>query len=327
MPPRTSSQEIDDQAAAWAARIDAGDLEPVEEARLDAWLAADPRHLGAFGKAKAVLIHTERARAFGPNFDLEALATRSKDTRRLSRRGALWLGGIAASAGAISVFGGASLWLGRQRAYTTQIGQTQVVPLEDGSVVTLNTDTQISVHFTPSTRLVRLVRGEALFDVAKNRKRPFIVTADGTSVRAVGTSFTVALLPEQPVQVLVREGVVEVKRPDQPTAAPVRVPANTRAVAPKDAPITAQKVASAEVTRALSWRVGRLAFEGESLAEAVAVFSRYSETHIVLDDPAVARKTITGLYVSNDPVGFANAVALSLDLHSELRGDEVHISQ
>ncbi len=140
--------------------------------------------------------------------------------------------------------------------------------------------------------------------MAKNRKRPFVVEADGTTVRAVGTSFTVALLPEQPVQVLVREGVVEVKRPDQPAAPPVRLLANTKAIAPKDAPVIAQKVASAEVTRALSWRVGRLAFEGETLAQAAAIFARYSETRIVIDDPGVANRTITGLYVSKRSVGY-----------------------
>ncbi len=162
--------------------------------------------------------------------------------------------------------------------------------------------------------------------MAKNKARPFIVEADGTSVRAVGTSFTVTLLPEQPVQVMVREGVVEVKRPDRVAVPAVRLVANTRAIAPKDAPIVAHKIASAEVMRALSWRVGRLAFEGETLAQAASIFARYSETKIVIDDPAIAAKTITGLYVSNDPVGFSQAVATSLDLHSELHGDEVHIT-
>ena len=75
-------------------------------------------------------------------------------------------------------------------------------------------------------RGIDLIRGEALFDVTKDRKRPFVVTAGATQVRAVGTSFSVQLLPDQPVQVLVREGVVEIKRPDVPMAPPVRAAAS-----------------------------------------------------------------------------------------------------
>ncbi len=326
MQPRTKSPEIDDQAAEWVARIDAGPLDPADEARLNAWLEADARHLGAFAKARAVLLYSGRARALGPYFDPDAFAAAGEPPAAppVSRRRVV--AGMAAGVAALAVAGGARWWLGRLPDYTTRIGETRVVPLEDGSVVTLNTDSEIAVHFSKGVRAVRLLQGEALFDVAKNKERPFIVDADGTSVRAVGTSFTVALLPEQPVQVMVREGIVEVKRPERAAIPPVRLVANTRAIAPKDAPIVAQNIASAEVTRALSWRVGRLAFEGETLAQAASIFSRYSETKIVIDDPAIAAKTITGLYVSNDPVGFSRAVAASLDLHSELRGDEVHIT-
>lgn len=237
------------------------------------------------------------------------------------------MGGIAAGVATVTLAGGAMWRLFAAQGYSTRIGETRVVPLEDGSIVTLNTNSAITVAFTDKLRRIHLVRGEALFDVAKNKQRPFVVDADGTSVRAVGTSFTVALLPNQPVQVLVREGIVEVKRADQPAATPVRLLADVKAIAPKDAPIVTQRVATAEVTRALSWRIGRLAFEGETLAQAAAAFARYSDTKIVIDDPSVAKETITGLYVSNDPVGFSKAVALSLDLHADVSDDAVHITR
>src|SRR5207302_9320325 len=100
----------------------------------------------------------------------------------------------------------------------------------------------------------QLLEGEGLFDVAKNKKRPFIVMAGDTQVRAVGTSFTVKLLPQQPVQVLVREGVVEIKRPEVPQAPPVRLAANTMAIAPPQAPISTEPVPRIQVTRDLAWR-------------------------------------------------------------------------
>jgi transmembrane sensor len=329
MSAKLNSREIDDRAAEWAARLDAGELPANEQAELNAWLDEDARHLGAFAKARAVLAHTERARALGPDFDPSNFVTHTarKKGAATTRRQLMLIGGIAASAVAF-VGGGVLVWLNSdQRTYSTRIGETRVVPLEDGSVVTLNTDTEIAVNYTATRRDIRLLRGEALFDVAKNKKRPFIVDADGTTVRAVGTSFTVQLLPNAPVRVLVREGIVEVKRPAVPQAPPIQISADTRAVAPPDAPILAQRVAKAEVNRALAWRVGRLAFEGETLRQAAEEFSRYSETKIVIDDPTIANETITGLFVSNDPVGFSKAVAVSLGLRADVGDGQVRLAR
>lgn len=323
MTTRLSSREVDDRAAAWAAKVDTGLLGPDEQAALDAWLDEDARHFGAFAKARAVLAHTDRARALGPEFDVAQFgAIQAPSRRRFMLTGSI-AAGLAAMAVGAEVF---SRLLGA-RKYTTRIGETQIVPLEDGSILTLNTHSQVEVNYTKDRRDIRLLRGEVLFDVAKNKQRPFVVEAAGTTVRAVGTSFTVSLLPDRPVQVLVREGIVEVKRPSVPVAPPVRLAANNRAVAPVDAPIQTAAVAPAEVTRALSWRVGRLAFEGESLRDAAAAFARYSDTHIEIDDPAIANQSVTGLFVSNDPVGFSKAVALSLGLHAEVSDNAVRLSR
>jgi transmembrane sensor len=305
---------------------------------LDAWLAEDVRHVGAFAKARAVSLLTERTRAFGVGADkmltqMEAepapehgFSWPAQPASALSRRHALWMSAAAATAG---------IWFGlralprylRERSYETGIGETKVVPLEDGSLVTLNTQSQITVAYSPERRDISLVRGEALFDVAKDKARPFIVLAGGMQVRAVGTSFTVKLVPNEPVQVLVREGVVEVKRPDVPTAPPVRVSAGAQAVASDNAPIVAASLTRSEVDKVLAWQIGRIAFEGETLRKAAADFARYSDTRIVIDDPAVSNMTITGLFVSNDPVGFAKAVALSLNLHARVSAGEVHLSR
>ena len=120
----------------------------------------------------------------------------------------------------------------------------------DGSIVTLNTNSRVAVRYTKALRRIALSQGEALFDVAKNRRRPFIVEAHDTQVRAVGTSFTVKLLPQQIVQVLVREGVIEIKRPDVPEAPPVRLAANNVALAPARAPISTATPSSSSTIRA-----------------------------------------------------------------------------
>jgi transmembrane sensor len=143
----------------------------------------------------------------------------------------------------------------------------------------------------------------------------------------VGTSFSVKALPDQPVQVLVREGIVEVKRRDVPVAPIVLVAMNSRAIAPSDAPIVAGPVETAEVGRELAWRVGRIAFHGEPLADAAAEFSRYSAVRIQIDDPGVAKEKVIGLFVSTDPVGFANAVAVSFDLRAEISGERIRLTR
>jgi transmembrane sensor len=100
-----------------------------------------------------------------------------------------------------------------------------------------------------------------------------------------------------------------------------------RTVANADAPLVATPVADADLGRALAWRDGRIAFEGETLAAAAAEFARYSETRIVFADAAIAEEPVTGLFVSTDPVGFARAVAVAFDLEAETREGEVRLSR
>ena len=316
---RLPYQEIDRQAAEWAARRDCGPLAPEEEREFDSWLAADLRHLGAYAKAETVLALLERGSAAGA----DALRPAAKEMT-WSRRRVLLTGSVAASLAVAAVGTGVAWRRFAQESYATSIGETRVVPLEDGSVVTLNTNSRILVRFTEKRRDIQLLQGEALFDVAKNKARPFVVLAGDTQIRAVGTSFTVKMLPKQPVHVLVQEGVVEVKRPDVPAA--VRAAANTLVMARPDAPIAAEIVTPTQLTRDLAWRVGRIAFDNESLKDAADEFSRYSDTHIQID-PEIADRTITGLFVSNDPVGFARAAAISLNLRADVSEGAIRITR
>jgi transmembrane sensor len=322
MSTRSTPQEIDRLAAEWVARPRA-DLNAQERAALEAWLEADPRHLGAYAKAEAVLARLDQAGAAGADaFRPDTAASLvSPLKRRVVLGGSIAAGLAVLSGGAIGLWS----WLGEER-YSTRIGETKEAILSDGSVITLNTNSQVLVKYSKAARDIRLVQGEALFDVAKNKRRPFIVTAGDTQVRAVGTSFTVRMLPEQPVQVLVREGVVEIKRPDVPQAPPVRVAANSVAFAPPQAPISTQPVPRIQVTRGLAWRAGHIAFDNEPLADAAREFARYSDVEIRVA-PELENQTITGLYLSNDPVGFAKAVAISLNLRVDVVGHEVRLSR
>ncbi len=245
-------------------------------------------------------------------------------TSQVWTRRRIVLTGSAAASFAVAGVVGTDLWERARTEFTTTVGETRVVNLPDGSVVTLNTASKMTVRYTEAMRSIRLVCGEALFRVAKNRKRPFVVTAFDTEVRAVGTSFTVRLLPKRPIQVLVQEGVVEVIRRDRPSAHPVRAVAETQALVMRDAPITVHPVSHPQVARQLVWQFGRIAFENETLADAATEFARYSDTRIIVD-PAFERRTITGLFASNDPVGFAKVAASVLGLRIEVEPKEVRI--
>ncbi|HKU64292.1 MAG TPA: FecR domain-containing protein [Rhizomicrobium sp.] len=318
----SANQEIDNQAADWAARRDLREQSVEEEAKFEAWLAADSRHLGAYGRAEAVLCRLERLnRAASDPSENE-----SPTSRIWNRRHAMMAGGAAASLLAVL---GVAFRFGnnaQQEILATEIGQMKEIVLKDGSIVSLNTDTRIQVQFTKDARNIRILQGEALFDVAKNKLRPFIVTAGDTQVRAVGTSFAVSMLPQRPVEVWVKEGVVELHRSDEalPMRKTIRAKANIKAVSQAGAPIVTVTVAEEKLARNLAWQSGRIALDDQPLEDAAKEFARYSEVRITVD-PAVASKTVTGLFASNDPIGFAKAAAGVLKLQWEVRDNEVRI--
>jgi transmembrane sensor len=309
--------EIDSAAADWLARVDRG-LSAEEGELFAAWLKADPRHMGAYARLDAVFVHFERAKALGPDFDFRTggaheLALAPKPAKVARRR---WMGGAAAAAVIATIAPLSYKYLVPTR-YSSALGEVRIEPMPDGSTVTLNTQSAISVRYTPLRREVRLLAGEALFDVAKDSGRPFIVLTGKTSVRAVGTSFSVRSLKGKPTEVLVREGIVDIG-PENGVRAPLRVPANSRAIIPDVANPSAETVQvgmdRSVIARELSWREGMIAFEGVTLQQAVEEFQRYSSTRIIINDPEIAALPITGLFSAQNPSGFAHAVATSFGL-------------
>ncbi|TAJ70733.1 MAG: DUF4974 domain-containing protein [Phenylobacterium sp.] len=312
---RETADDIDEAAAGWAARADRG-LTPTETVELEAWLRGDIRRSGAYARMTWALMSTEPS---------AAAAGDARAPPRITRR--RWMAGggaIAASLAGVGVYLGSS----RPAAYSTRKGEKKVVSLEDGSVMTLNTATRLEVRFTNDRRLIRLVDGEALFDVAKDRARPFIVSARNAEVRAVGTSFTVSNVDSAPVEVLVREGIVDVRRANAPEQAPTRVTANSRAILARDTgAVAVAHVEEAQLGTDLAWKDGKIVFQGETLAAAAARFSRYSDIGIVIDDPDLGAEKVAGVFNANDPVGFAKSMALSLNATAEIRADVVRLAR
>ncbi len=309
--------DIDRQAAEWAEKADGGVFSPEDAAALNAWLAADKRHMGAYVRVAAVHARVER---------LDASILRSEDINRakqLPRRSVL-AGTVAASLVAVAIAGNFAWNRLHENIYSTAFGEMKVVVLSDGSTVTLNTETKAVVHYTDARRTITLARGEAIFDVAKNKVRQFVVNAGDVHVRAVGTSFAVRSTPDRPLEVLVREGTVRI---EQPNAAAVLLSAPSRAMIRPNSPILGETLTPLNVAKRLAWKSGHIYFQNASLASAAREFARYSRMAIVISDPAVAGLTVTGNYASDDPVGFAKAVAVSLDLTVSVENNEVRLTR
>lgn len=325
---RETSSEIDIAAADWATRLDHADLDTGEQAEFDGWLRGDIRRVGAFARAQAVLVHIKRAKALGSEFEpgsfrpeglaagnVEAIADYDPPVPQssgLSRRQML------AGATAVAAIGAAALFIPARsasaRVYETGRGETRLVPLGDGSTVTLNTDTRIMATIGRGQRTIELVRGEALIQVAAGNRADFLVEVDETALRTQDARFSVCRLDALSLTVEVCEGQVEVERSGPATGEKRLLEANTQAVLPRRGTIVARQLTAAAIERELAWQEGMLSFEDTPLRVAAAEFARYSNRRIVIADSAVGAETVTGRYSANDPEGFARAVALSLGL-------------
>jgi transmembrane sensor len=317
MPVQTSAA-VDKEAAAWAAKLDRAPLSDQDEQALAAWAAGDPRRLGAYARAVAVNVRLDRAQGLGDGF-----APQQHPVAVDGQKRRLMMGGAALAASAALGLVGYSL-NELHGEIATRKGDVRRTPLSDGSAVTLNTATTIRPSLDGKLRRVALLRGEALFDVAKDPARPFVVTAGDVRVRAVGTSFTVRRREDGSVAVLVREGVVEVWRAGETSRLRLTADGAT-SVAPTGA-IAAISLPTGEAERATAWRQGQVNLDGLTLGEAAAEFGRYSDHRILIDDPSVAKLKVTGLFSISDPDGFARAAALGLGLTATAETDGVRLS-
>lgn len=312
---------IEQQAAEWAVRLDRGPLSPAEQRELERWTAADPRHQGALIRARAQWADLDRIAALAPNGMRAFEGTKPEANRAVTRRA------VAASVAFLAALGAAGIWFTTERGnvYASELGEIRRVALDDGSQMLLNTQSRAIVEFTDGVRRVRLEYGEAVFDVARDKTRPFVVTAEGVTVTAVGTEFAVRVR-NAGVAVTVTEGVVEVKRRDDALREPAqRLGANRRADIVEAEPTVIAALDPATAKRGLAWRDGMLSFDGDTAAAAIAEINRYNRRKVVLDDAALGSKPIIGYFRTSDVDGFARALAAAFDGQVRKDGDVVRI--
>ncbi len=316
MTPRATASEIERQAADWLAREDAAPLPADAQAELDAWLAGDERRYGAYIRLRAVSARLDRLGALKSDRPAEAAARKPAPIN--------WR--VAAGIAAAVVATASSIaWLqSLPRTYHTAVGEMRRLTLSDGSVIELNTASQVEVAYTARRRDIWLTSGEGNFVVAHNKARPFVVHSAGATVTAVGTAFAVRVVDGAKVRVTVSEGVVGVTAPGD---AHRRLVPALHQTDLGGGPIVAAKVipvSYGEVARRLAWTNGRIVLAGETLGQAAAEFNRYNDRKIIVA-PAAAGVPVGGVFRTSEVETFAATAAGSLHLRlaSDAAGDLV----
>jgi transmembrane sensor len=309
------AEDIEHDASRWLAARDAGATSPVQTAEFNRWLEADIRHRVAYLRLEANWQRIAKLKDLRPldrNVDPDLLRTRSL-------RGP-WP--IAIAAALLLAIGVGTYWFHQQKyawqTYETRVGVFSRIVLEDGSVVDLNTNSEVRVRLG-AVRQLRLIRGEGRFKVAHDVHRPFVVAANDTAVRAVGTAFSVRLRDASQVEVVVAEGRVAIATPRVAETSPLA--AGESAVV-RPGRVSVSPMSPQALERKLAWTAGRLEFRGEPLADAVAEFNRYNVRQIRLATPTLGTLRVGGNFKATDPESFAAALASAFKLHVEPAGTD-----
>ncbi len=346
----SESRQIEQTAAALLARRDAGEWSNRDESALQAWLAKSPAHRVAFLRMEAAWKETARLKtlaagstharvpprgewARSPYFatpigHAPAVARRSAPRSRARR----WptVAAMAASLLVVAGIAGGLLWWRNAGhveygSWQTAVGGRQVVHLTDGSTATLASDSDLHAAFARHERNLDLVRGEAFFEVAHDRKRPFVVHANGYRVIAVGTRFDVRR-SDDGVRVVVMRGVVRLQSSRDSAASTTDLPAGSIALVNHDN-LVVRHVPLAEVAQYLSWRDGYVVFHDTPLADAIQEFNRYNNHKITIADPALDELRVGGNFRLDNSAAFVRLMQEVFPVRAEERGDTVLLSR
>jgi transmembrane sensor len=193
--------------------------------------------------------------------------------------------------------------------FTTSVGERTVVTLRDGSILTLNTNSEVRVLYTDQERKIVLTRGQGLFEVAKGQGRPFVVYAGDRRIVATGTAFEVRL-DKATVEVTLVEGHLLVDTTNSAhlgvAGSRTELHAGERLVAKAGSGVS---ISPANVDLITSWATGKLVFLNTRLADAVDEVNRYTRTPVILSDRALGELRINGVFRAGWPGDFAHGVA------------------
>ena len=354
----SSEPNLPSSAAEWAAELADGELTDAQRAALTDWLRESPVHVREL--LQLTLIHRDfAALAIGPEQrevwvqEVRASAQaptpllvrakkraaswwprRSQTAREDGHRQGLWL---PVASGLLAVAGLSAYIYWQDGRYTTQIGEQRVVTLADGSIFSLNTDSELKVRYSAEQRTIELIKGEAYFRVAHDATRPFVVTAQNTTVKAVGTQFDVRIASQDTI-VGVVDGVVEVRGDSSPNREvdSTRADSAIKLIQGQEIHISRLSMANrnASAPMAISerttmlgnaaWIQGRVEFDATPLVDVLREFQRYGELHVQVDGD-LGQLRLTGSFDAHDPQAALDYVATLPGIIVEKVGPETYI--
>lgn len=325
--------QVYEEASEWFVEVRSGEVDADGRRRFDRWLRQSPDHLRAyleiielwqdaaevgFGSVGDVQDLIERARAEHsvipldpPRRNFAGSATAPLIEARSGRRRLL------AMAASVAMFAICVAWvvgmqMTRASEYATAIGEQRRFTLDDGSTVELNTQSKVRIHFTDRERRVELLAGQALFQVARQAARPFVVSSGPIQALAVGTQFDVYRRADS-TAVTVIEGKVLVSRG---AATQLRDLDATTASVAEQSPDSALLIAGqqivaaagsamqprrANVSAATAWTRQKLVLRSSSLMNVAEEFNRYNRRPLIVTDPELAQFQVSGVYSSTNP--------------------------
>ncbi|MDB5452390.1 MAG: hypothetical protein JWO33_968 [Caulobacteraceae bacterium] len=319
------AEQHDDRAAteagAWLARLQGPDITEADGLDFEAWLAEAPANRSAYRRSLAIW-HEFEASAADVLAELAAPArgpavahpaSRPAIRRTPTRRWLVGAGGFAMAAGLALALLPPTLMQPAFQTYVTGKGQHRKVTLADGSTIDLNAETRLSVRLAGSERTVLMADGEAIFDVAPDKRRPFTVQAPNRIVRVVGTQFDVRSR-EGELTVTVARGKVQVRPVRSATSgrAFLLTPGQRLAIDRTGA----EEVKGVDPQETFSWRAGRLVYRDQPLADVVADLNRQFVDQVEISDPELGRMPITGVIVLDDQSAVMTRLSLMLPVRS-----------
>lgn len=322
------AREAQDTAARWIVAREEPDWTETDQAGLDAWLAESDLNRVAFLRLEQSWREADRISSLGP-----ALMPGTLQGTRAPYQGMKRWVPLAAAASLVAAIGigwqGYSSWSNFDAVsarYDTDIGGHKSVNLPDGSKVELNTSSGVRAAVGHKGREIWLDRGEAYFEVAHDRSRPFVVHVGNRQVTVLGTKFSVRRDGDK-VSVFVREGRVRVD--DMRGSQAVRSTTITggEIALTRGAATLVTARSNERVEDALAWREGMLSFDQDPLFEVAAEFNRYNHQQLIVTDAAAANMRIGGTFPASRPVEFVRLLRDAYGLKIEQTPDEIRISE
>ena len=327
-------QNVLDQAFAWVVALRGENVSEKDLEDFSVWLTDEESHQSAWDQALE-LWQTMGAVSYLPVDELlaEKPPERAADSKPAAGFGLLeklqnlWkpmaLAFSLAAVGFIAVFN----FQPQGEIYAAGTGQYLAVTLGDGSVVELNTNSEISVSLTDSSREIELLKGEVFFTVASDLDRPFIVDVAGATVRAVGTAFNIYRATDQSAIVSVSEGIVRVEEAGGSSVASAQSRLLTADEALEIDSVRGLSEANIQNVQATAWRQGQLLFENTSIGDAVEMLNRYLHKKVIVADDVSQSIKISGTFSSRQKKETLAAVAQALGLELTLRDNKWLLSQ